>query len=247
VAKILLVEDDPNFAYVLKNNLEIDGHQVELAADGRASLDRIASGHFDLVVLDLRIPEPNGLEVLKMIRLRGDQVRVIVLTALTEEINHIRGLKIGADDFVPKTDGLVVFLARVEACLRRPPVSQAMAARAAAAAAELYGTDLPGDHSPTVIGFGSCVIDPAAQLVLRDDEVVDLRPKEFELLLALARRPGCVLKRADLLQDVWRYDKGAKTRTLDVHVAALRRKLEEHPRRPRHIITIPRRGYRFEP
>ena len=224
MARILIVEDNARVAYGLRNNLEIDGHTVEVAADGRAGLEAALGGEPDLVVLDLMLPQIDGYGVLRSLRDRGVDVPVLILTAKGEEADKVMGFRLGADDYVTKPFSVLELLGRVSAILRR-------AGR--------------GGESAATETIGDIEIRVDHRTVLRGGEEVHLTPKEFDLLLALVRRRGAVASRAWLMTEVWGYGATVASRTVDTHIAELRRKLEENPAEPRHILTAHRRGYRF--
>lgn len=247
MAKILVVEDNVDLAYGLRNNLEIEGHEVDTAADGLAALERATTGGYDLVCLDLMIPGLSGLELLRRIRVAEVPVRVLILSALGEEVDRVRGLQLGADDYMTKPFSLLELLARVKVCLRRPVASARVLAADTAAAAERYGTAVPQDGKSDLIRFGSCVLDRSAMQVIRDGTAVHLPPLELRLLLAFVQNPGRVMSRAELLRVVWESDVELETRTVDSHVKQLRRRIGDDGHDPRHIRTIARVGYRFVP
>jgi len=227
VNRILVIEDNRDLAFGLRNNLEIEGYEVETAENGRAGLEAFARINPDLVILDLMLPELDGFRVLRSLRKDGHATPILVLTAKGEEADKVRGLRMGADDYVTKPFGLLELLARVEALLRR---TQAGRAR--------------GD-AMTVQRFGVIEVDPAARTVCRASQPVELAPKEFDLLLALLRARGAVVSRLQLLREVWGYSSAVVSRTVDTHIAELRRKLEENPASPRHIVTVRKTGYRI--
>jgi DNA-binding response OmpR family regulator len=227
VTFILVIEDNRDLAYGLRNNLEIEGFRVEVAEDGRAGLEAARRQQPDLVVLDLMLPELDGFRVLRALREEGNAVPILILTARGEEADKVRGLRLGADDYVTKPFGLLELLARVEALLRR--------ARGAASPA--------ADGS---FAFGDVAVDTASRVVTRGGLVVELAPKEFELLLALRRAAGAVVSRLELMRQVWGYSAAVVTRTVDTHVAELRRKLEADPSAPQHILTVRKVGYRLK-
>jgi two-component system alkaline phosphatase synthesis response regulator PhoP len=226
--RVLVIEDNTDLAMGLRNNLEIEGYSVEVAATGTLGLGRAREMRPDLVVLDLMLPGLDGFRVLRALRAEGLEIPVLILTARGEEADKVRGLKLGADDYVTKPFGLLELLARVEALLRRTAVH--------AAAAE-----------PECIRFGEIEIRPRSRSVAKRGQLVGLAPKEFDLLLALWHRQGSVVSRLDLLRSVWAYSEGTITRTVDTHVGELRRKLEDDPAMPRHILTVRKVGYRLEP
>ena len=224
MARILIVEDSARLAYGLRNNLEIDGHQVEVAEDGSQGLESAVSWRPDLVILDLMLPRMNGFQVLRSLREKGLDVPVLILSAKGEEVDKVMGFRLGADDYVTKPFGVLELLARVSAILRRAGTSEQ-----------------PG----RVEAFGSIEIRIEHRTVLRDGREVQLTPKEFDLLVALVRRRGAVATRVALMKEVWGYRAAVLGRTVDTHIAELRRKLEERPGEPRHILTVHRFGYRL--
>jgi len=228
VTRILVIEDNRDLAYGLRNNLEIEGFQVEVAEDGRAGLAAARGSKPDLGILDRMVQELDGFRVLRALREDGSGVPILILTARGEEADKVRGLRLGADDYVTKPFGLLELLARVEALLRRTRGS----------------TPEPGKG--TVFGFGEIEVHPASRVVLRNGAPLELAPKEFELLMALARARGAVVSRLELMRQVWGYSAAVVTRTVDTHVAELRRKLEAAPSSPRHILTVRKVGYRLK-
>jgi two-component system alkaline phosphatase synthesis response regulator PhoP len=230
MTRVLVVEDNVDLAFGLQTALEIEGYEVEVANDGRAGLARARELEPDLVVLDLMLPELDGYSVLREARRSGLDMPVLILTARGEESDKVLGLDWGADDYVTKPFGTQELLARVRALLRRPRSEQDDA-------------ELP----LTVERIGEIEIDPATHSVLKSGEPVSLTPKEFDLLLALVRRRGAVATRLELQKEVWEYEADVMTRTVDMHVAELRRKLESNPAKPRHILTVRKVGYRLEP
>jgi DNA-binding response OmpR family regulator len=227
MTRILLIEDNANLAFGLKNNLEIEGYHVEIARDGDRGLERAREAALDLVVLDLMIPGLDGFRVLRALRGDGVRVPILVLTARGEETDKVRALRLGADDYVTKPFGILELLARIEAILRRAGDDAGLAA------------------PPAADRFSDVEVDVRTRTVLRRGAPVDLTPKEFDLLVALLRRRGAVAKRGDLLREVWRVPASLETRTLDTHIAELRRKLERDPGNPRHILTVRKSGYRL--
>ncbi len=227
MTRIVVIEDNEKLALGLRGNLEFEGHQVEVAGDGASGLALVRRARPDLVILDLMLPDTDGYRVLRELRESGETMPVLVLTARGEEADKVRGFRFGADDYVTKPFGLMELLARVEALLRR--------------------TRRNGDgaRERETLAFGDVVIDPATRDVTRRGASVSLRPKEYELLLALVRREGRVASRIELLREVWGYDDSVMSRTVDTHVAELRRKLEDNPSEPRHILTVLKAGYRL--
>ncbi len=222
MSRILVVEDDPDIARGLRSNLEIEGHEAHVVSDGARALEEARRLLPDLVILDLMLPGLDGLRVLSELRRIDPATPVLILTAKGSESDKVRGLRLGADDYVTKPFALMELLARVEALLRR------------------------GAHPrPAPVRLGEIAIDAGARTVTRGGEPVSLRPMEFELLLALARRRGAAASRLELLREVWGYATAAETRTVDTHVFELRRKLEADPAHPRHLLTVWRVGYRL--
>jgi len=223
--RVLIVEDNRDLAYGLRNNLEIEGYEVDVAADGNAGLERAIAMRPDLVVLDLMLPGMDGFRVLRALRAAEGTMPVLVLTARGEESDKVRCLKHGADDYLTKPFGVLELLARVEALLRRANGKTIVA---------------------VVETFGDIELDRATHTVKLRGAAVDLAPKEYDLLLALADRNGAVVSRLDLMRQVWGYSDAVITRTIDTHIGELRRKLETDPAHPRHILTVRKVGYRLE-
>jgi len=231
MARVLLVEDNVDLAYGLQNNLEIEGYEVRVAENGETGLEQATEWDPDLIILDLMLPDLDGYRVLQHLRKSGVMTPVLILTARGEESDKVLGFRLGADDYVTKPFGVMELLARVEAILRRvkgPSTSN--------------GAE--GDDSEE---FGTVRIDLRARIVLRDGTEVSLTPKELDLLLALIRRRGAVASRLELLQEVWGHRAAVVSRTVDTHISEIRRKLEEEPNHPRHILTVHKAGYRFQP
>jgi two-component system, OmpR family, alkaline phosphatase synthesis response regulator PhoP len=228
--RILVIEDNPDLAYGLRNNLEIEGYDVEVAKDGTRGLQRARSApNPDLVVLDLMLPGMDGFRVLRTLRDEGHSMPVLILTARGEEADKVRGLRLGADDYVTKPFGVLELLARIEALLRRV----------------LGPKKNGGPPPPPFEKFGDIEILTPSRTVLREGAPVALTPKEYDLLLALIRRDGACITRGELLTEVWGYSVEVMSRTVDTHVAELRRKLERDPANPQHILTVRKTGYRL--
>jgi DNA-binding response OmpR family regulator len=227
---ILVVEDNPDLAFGLRNNLEIEGYTVDVAADGVTGLELALRNQPDLVVLDLMLPGLDGYRVLQALRQNGSHVPVLLLTARGDEADKVRGLKLGADDYVTKPFGLLELLARVEALLRRATPVTAQAE----------------EPAPDAVRFGDVEVQPETRSVRRAGSEVPLTPKEFDLLLALIRRGGRIAGRVELMREVWGHRAAIISRTVDTHVAELRRKLETDPANPRYILTVRKAGYRFQ-
>jgi DNA-binding response OmpR family regulator len=227
MARVLVVEDNADLAYGLQNNLEIEGHTVVVADDGLKGLEAARQQSPDLVILDLMLPGLDGYRVLQSLRGEGLDVPVLILTARGEETDKVLGFRLGCDDYVTKPFGLLELMARVEALLRRTRAAE--------------------PRSEVVVRFGAVEVDVPARRVTRDGVDVSLTPKEFDLLLALARREGAVASRIELMKEVWGHRAAVASRTVDTHVAELRRKLEEDSGEPRYILTVHKAGYRFQP
>ena len=224
-AGILLVEDNRDLARGLRHNLEFEGYRVEVASSGREGLDLALEGAFELVILDLMLPGMSGFEVLEELRAAGLGTPVLILSARSEELDKVRGLREGADDYVTKPFSVLELLARVEALLRRGP----------------------GRSGDRAYRFGTVEVDPGARTVHRGEREVSLTPKEFDLLVALLAREGAAASRVELMREVWGHKAPVESRTVDTHIAELRRKLEADPSRPVHILTVRKVGYRLDP
>ena len=227
MARILLVEDNADLAAGIEHNLVLEGHSVRIADDGHAALAAVAEWSPELVLLDLMLPGLDGYSVLQAIRRRGNHVPVIILSAKGEEADKVRGFRLDADQYVTKPFGVLELTERISMLLRRRARDEAPAA-------------------PPTLRFGDLVIDTGARTVTRAGAACALSLKAYELLLALVRRQGVVVTRTDLLKEVWGYNAFVTTRTVDTHVAELRRRIEADPANPRHVITVWKVGYRFE-
>jgi two-component system, OmpR family, alkaline phosphatase synthesis response regulator PhoP len=223
VTRILVIEDEYNLALGLRANLEIEGYDVAVAATGEEGLAEAQARAPDLVILDVMLPGMDGYRVLAALRARGISVPVLMLSARAEEIDKVLGFRAGADDYVAKPFGVMELMLRVQALLRRS------GARAA--------------NAPW--RFGDVEVDAERRSVRRRGAEVSLAPRAFDLLVALLGSAGRPLTRHELLRSVWGYDASVTTRTVDAHVAELRRKLEDNPGDPRHILTVHRVGYRL--
>jgi len=224
-SRILIVEDEPGLRLALSDRLSAEGYEVAAAADGEEGLRRATDEHFDLVILDVMLPRRSGLDVCRDLKQRGVPASVLMLTARSEVVDRVVGLKLGADDYLTKPFAMAELLARVEARLRQRSPSQA-------GPREAYR-------------FGGVQVDFRSAEVTREGQPVELSAKEFQLLRHLIENRGKVLSRDELLNGVWGYDAMPTTRTVDVHVAGLRRKLEPNPHVPEYILTLHGLGYKF--
>jgi DNA-binding response OmpR family regulator len=235
-AKILVVEDDPTLSDTLTYNLRKHNYEVMVASDGWQALALARDEKPDLVILDWMLPGLDGLEVCRFIREKS-AVPILMLTARTDEVDKVLGLEIGADDYITKPFSMRELLARVKAHLRRRTLEQ----QAGDAAAP---KDEPGREPPLV--FGELTIDPARRQVTLRGHPLRLKPKEFELLLFLARHRGVVLSRDLILERVWGWEFSGGSRTVDVHIRWLREKIEDDPSNPKRLVTVRGAGYCFE-
>jgi two-component system response regulator MtrA len=229
MTKVLVIEDNANLAFGLTRSLESEGYEVEAADDGNKGLELARTCGADLIVLDLMLPGIDGYSVLRQLREKGSDIPVLILTARSEEADKVVGFRLGADDYVTKPFGLSELLARVQAILRRA-----------------RGGDRKEDEKPAIEQFADVTINVPARSVTKADNQIALTPKEFDLLLALIRRKGAVASRIELLKEVWGHQAEVMTRTVDIHIAELRRKLEDDPATPRHILTVWKAGYRLQ-
>ena len=224
--RILLVDDEQSVQKLLSFPLRKEGYEVVAALDGRQALDRLRETNFDLVVLDLMLPQVDGFEVCRQVRARSS-VPIIMLTARADEIDKVLGLELGADDYITKPFSVREFRSRVKAVLRRAELARA------------------GDPGEEPLQDGGLVIDFEKRTVTCAGELVRLTYVEFEILAALARHPGRVFNRMVLLQRVWGDASYRDPRTVDVHIRHLREKLEADPKTPEMILTVRGVGYRF--
>ena len=224
-SRILLVEDEPSVALTVSDLLAGEGYDVETAADGPAGLSRASNEAFDVVVLDVMLPGMNGLDVCRELRRKGNDVAILMLTARTQLTDRVVGLKLGADDYLGKPFEPLELLARIEALLRR--------------------VRKDGLAPVKSFGFGEVTVDFERGEVRKSGASIALAAKELELLRYLVDHRGNVVSREELLESVWEYQPGVSSRTLDVHVAWLRQKLEDNPQMPKHIHTVRGVGYRF--
>ncbi len=241
-AKILIAEDDANIRLGLMTTLESEGHDVTAASDGAQALKLYPQSKYDLVILDIMMPRMSGYDVCKEIRAKDARVPVLFLSAKGEEIDKVVGLKLGADDYMTKPFGVHELIARVEALLRRARIG----AKADALAAGSGGSGGAGAQLPATFKLGRAVIDRKKFTVTLDGAGDTLTSRELRLAEVLASRPGEVLTRDTLLNAVWGVDYYGTTRTLDQHIAQLRKKIERRPDAPEAIITVHGIGYRYE-
>ena len=239
MTRVLVIEDNANLRRGLRDLLEQDGFEVLDAPSAKEGLRQVREDAPDLVLLDLMLPDFAGERVLRTVREHEPYLPILVVTAKHQEDDKVRALQLGADDYVTKPFGRKELSARVAALLRR-------SRRAAGASPEPDA--LPAaPSSEWMLSFGDVVVDVRAHVVTRGDTPVSLSPKEFELLVALLRRAGAVVTRRQLLEEVWGYRSGVRSRTIDLHMLELRRRLEPDPSRPRYLLTVRKVGYRFAP
>ena len=222
--RLLLVEDEAGLVLTLTDRLTREGYDVQSTSDGESGLARATTEPFDLVLLDVMLPRLGGLDVLRELRKHGVDTPVIMLTARSQLVDKVVGLKLGADDYVTKPFAMAELLARVEAKLRRAPA-----------------TPQPLDGHQ----FGDIRIDFRRAEVTRAGVALDLSAREFQLLRYFVEHRGATLTRDELLNEVWGYHAMPSTRTVDVHVAWLRQKIEPNPRHPQYILTVHGMGYKF--
>ena len=223
--RILLVEDEPDMVRGLKDNLEFEHYEVDVARDGEAALKKISGSSYDLIILDIMLPKLSGLDVCKRAREQGITAPIIMLTAKSEEIDKVLGLELGADDYITKPFGVRELLARVKAVLRR---TDGLAAT-------------PAER----MALGALNVDFAAYTAVRKGGPLSLTPKEFEIMKYLWRHRNKTVTREELLTQVWGYDESISTRTVDNFILKLRQKIEEDPANPKTIITIHGIGYKL--
>ena len=222
--RLLLVEDEPGLVLTLTDRLTREGYAVDSSADGESGLERASSEGFDLVLLDVMLPRLGGFDVLRELRKRNVETPVIMLTARGQVVDKVVGLKLGADDYVTKPFEMVELLARIEAKLRRAP-------------------SVP--HPAEGHQFGEVRIDFRRAEVTKSGVPLDLSAREFQLLRYFIEHRGATLTREELLNEVWGYNAMPSTRTVDVHVAWLRQKIEPNSRHPQYILTVHGMGYKF--
>jgi two-component system, OmpR family, alkaline phosphatase synthesis response regulator PhoP len=226
--RVLVIEDEPTLALLLQERLEKEGYSVATCRDGEQGLAQALRGAFDLLVLDIKLPGRNGFDVCRELRRHCVNVPVLMLTARSDVKDRVKGLKIGADDYLAKPFDVTELLARMEALLRR-------------------ASNSPPQLIDSIFCFGDVIVDLEKEEVLRGGAPLELTAKEFGLLRYFLSKPNERLSRQVLLEQVWGYNRLLQTRTVDLHVAQLRQKVEENPKEPRHILTVFRSGYKFVP
>ncbi len=222
--KVLVVEDEPDMILGLKDNLEYEGYDVDIASDGEAGLERATSGRPDLILLDVMLPKMSGLDVCRSLRTQGADMPIIMLTARSQEVDTVVGLEVGADDYVTKPFSIKELLARVRAHLRRR-------------SNQVIAVD---NYS-----FGDVRLSFKKHQASKAGVPIDLSPREFDMMKYFIQHKGEAITRDELLNDVWGYTNFPLTRTVDNHVAKLRQKVEDIPSEPKHVITVHRVGYKF--
>lgn len=230
-ARILIIEDDPDIAKLLRLHLEEANYIVEVASTGTAGHDRARKNSFDLIILDLMLPGMNGTDICREIRNLNKDVSILMLTVKSALIDKVLGLELGADDYMTKPFDIQEVMARVRALLRRSSVS--------------IDTDEDEHGDDTTLAIGPFTIDRKKHKVWREAELLDLTPKQFDLLYFLARSPGRAYTRHDLLQYVWGYESSGYEHTVDTHINRLRSKIEPDPSNPTYILTVWGVGYTF--
>lgn len=223
--KILIVEDEPGLRLTLSDRLHAEGYEVETARDGDEGFRLAGEGAFHLILLDVMLPGRSGLDVCRDLRQAGVVTPILMLTARGQTIDKVLGLKLGADDYVTKPFEMAELMARVEALLRR--------------------AEVPAGSAAHTFAFGPIRVNTRRTEVFKGDERLNLSAKEFQLLRYFAEHPGETVSRETLLHEVWGYESTPTTRTIDVHVAWLRQKLEADPKHPKWIITVHGHGYQF--
>ena len=228
--RLLLVEDEPGLVMTLTDRLASEGYDVDSATTAPTGLAKGRAGTFDIIVLDVMLPGGNGFDVCRELRQHGVSTPILMLTARGQIVDKVVGLKLGADDYLVKPFEMAELLARVEALLRRSVI-----------AASAAGSPSTGD----TIAVGPFTIDVRRAEVRKNGTTIDLSALEFKLLRYFLEHRGAVLSRDELLNEVWGYDAMPSTRTVDVHVAWLRQKLEDNPRHPQYVLTVHGLGYKF--
>ncbi len=239
--RILVVEDEEAIAHGLVLNLDRKGYRTDLASDGREALERAEAARYDMILLDIRLPEVDGFEVCQALRGRGDFTPILILTARGQPDDVVYGLKLGADDYMVKPFDLAELLARIEGLLRRQAWAQDVGGEEAGAGRE------PETETPDRLDFGEFWVDFKTWRARTREGEVELSKKELAVMKVFARRPGQVISRRELLAEVWELPDHPNTRVVDNVILSLRRAFEESSWRPRHIHTVRGAGYRFVP
>ena len=231
--RVLLVDDEIGIRLALADRLRVAGYEVETAEDGESALQLASDSSFDAILLDLILPKMDGVRVCEELRRNGNDTPVLMLTVKSDLDDRVRGFVAGADDYMAKTTDIIELLARLQAVLRRtsPPTCHTPVA----------------EESEAVHSFGEVRVDVSDATVWRGEERVELSRKEYELLCYFLTHPLKALTRAHLLKEIWRFDSDTPSRTVDVHVMGLRKKLEDDPAHPRWIRTVRGKGYEFVP
>jgi DNA-binding response OmpR family regulator len=227
MVKILIVEDEPNMRLGLKDNLEFERYEVDIATNGDEGLKKILENDYNLVLLDVMLPQMSGFDICKTVRNKGITTPIILLTAKGEEIDKVLGLELGADDYVTKPFSLRELLARIKAVLRRDANFAA------------------GNIKDKMITLGKLQVNFASYSVLENEESVQMSHKELDVLYYLWKRRNQTVNRDELLTEVWGYDENPTTRTVDNFILKLRHKLEKDPDRPQVILTVHGIGYKL--
>lgn len=230
--KVLVVDDEPSIVTLLTFNLEKDGYEVTSAEDGLVGYELALSNPFDFIILDVMLPNMDGLEITKALRREKVDTPILILTAKDDQIDKIIGLEIGADDYLTKPFSPREVLARMKAIFRR---------------AKQLSTQTDITETPkSSLTFGEIVVDEENYAVTVRGEEIELTPKEYELLLYFIKRKGRVINRDTLLERIWNYDFSGQSRIVDVHVSHLRDKIERDPKKPVYLVTVRGFGYRFQ-
>jgi DNA-binding response OmpR family regulator len=224
LAKVLIIEDEPNMVLGLKDSCEYEGYEVAVARNGKEGLEKATTEKPDIILLDVMLPLMSGIDVCRTLRTRGIETPILMLTARSQEIDKVVGLEVGADDYVTKPFSIKELLARIRAHLRR----------ASKQVVEIEN-----------FSFGDIELNFKKYVARKGGHALELSAREFEILRYLIRRRGEIVTRDQLLDEVWGYRSTPVTRTVDNHIARLRQKIEQDPSEPQHIITVHRIGYRF--
>ncbi|HQN04425.1 MAG TPA: response regulator transcription factor [Anaerolineaceae bacterium] len=229
---VLVVDDELTLQETIAFQLTRQGYEVVVSSDGEDALEKARAHRPDLIILDIMLPKLDGFEVCRILR-QEMNTPILMLTARDDEIDRVVGLEVGADDYLTKPFSMRELLARVKALLRRVRLIKEEA-------------NVVKEQDSEVLHIGGLVIDLNRHEIRRNNEVINLKPKEYELLICLAKHPGRVYSREMLLEQIWGWEYIGNSRTVDVHIRWLREKIEEDPANPRHLITVRSAGYRFE-